>query len=130
VTLIKTTLRWLQLFALATLAVASTVATARAAGAPVTTSFSGLVYNRATQTFNSVLTVTNNGPTLYAPLSIGIATNSSSVTVNGASKGTSTFATIPNGSILPNESTTFVIAFTDPTHAAFVPTVRRAWVSR
>jgi hypothetical protein len=123
VTLIKTALRCLQLFALAALVVASTVATAQAAGAPVTTSFSGLVYDRATQTFNSVLTITNNGPTLYAPFSIGIATGSSSVTVKGANNATSTLATLPNGSLLPNETTTFVIAFADPTRATFVPTV-------
>jgi hypothetical protein len=67
---IRTILRWRQLVILAALALAFTIATARTTGAPVTASFSGLVYNRATQTFNSVLTITNNGPTLYAPISI------------------------------------------------------------
>jgi hypothetical protein len=113
---------WL-LLALAALCVTFNVSTAQTTGAPVTTSFSGLVYNRATQTFNSVLTVTNNGPTLYAPLSVVISTGSTSVTVRGATNGTSTFATLPNGSLLPNESTTLVIAFVNPTYVTFTPTV-------
>jgi hypothetical protein len=120
----KTTLlRCRRVLILAAIAVVSIGATAQTTGAPVITSFSGLVYNRATQTFNSVLTITNSGTTLYAPLSVAISTGSASVTVKGAINGTSTFATIPNGSLLPNESTTLVIAFVNPTHVTFTPTV-------
>lgn len=123
---IRRTLQWRQLTILAVLFAMAAAATAQTTGAQITSSFSGLVYNRATQTFNSVLTVTNNGPTLYAPLSVGILTGSTLVTVKGASNGgTNSFATLPNGSLLPNESATFVIAFLDPTHVPFVPTIAK-----
>lgn len=114
---------WLRLLTFLLLAGASSIANAQISGAPVKATFSGLVYNRATQTFNSVLTLTNNGPTLYAPLLIGISTGSTAVTANGASNGGNILATLPNGSLLPNETTTLVITFLDPTRASFVPTI-------
>jgi len=48
---------------------------AQTTGLPVTATFSGLVYDRATQTFNSVLTSTNTGTSaLQSPLMIVIST--------------------------------------------------------
>jgi Bacterial Ig-like domain (group 3) len=115
--------QWLQLLALAALAVSSD-GIAQTTGAPVTTSFSGLVYNRATQTFNSTLTLTNSGPTLAAPLSITIATGSPSVTVKGATAGGMlSVSSIPNGVLPPKGTVQIPVAFVDPARVAFTPTV-------
>jgi hypothetical protein len=119
----RKTLRWVQ--ALVTLAGALNIATAQTSGAPVNGTFSGLVFNRTTQTFNSVLTLVNNGATLYPPLTINISTGTSAVTVNGASSnGNNSFSTkvqLSNGSLLSNESAKFTVAFADPTRVSFAP---------
>ena len=98
-----------------------------ALGATFSATFSGLVYNRATNTYNSVLTLTNQGATQYAPLTVSISTGSPTVTVTGASgNGANTFnyaVPLPNGSLLPNESVKPVIAFADPGRIAFTPSV-------
>ena len=91
----------------------------------VSTSFSGLILNRVTNTFNSILTVTNKGPTVYAPLKVYISTGTSSVTVaNAATNGPGSFALVvplSNGSLLPNEAQSLLVAFNNPSRVPFTP---------
>jgi hypothetical protein len=106
------------------LAMTATVAMAQTGTAPVSGKFSGLVYNRATQTFNSVLTLTNTGAaTLQSPLSIVIATGTAAVTVAGTTDGSTYTANLSGGSLVPSASATVVVAFADPTRVAFTPSV-------
>jgi hypothetical protein len=99
-------------------------AMAQTTGAPVTGKFSGLVYDRATQTFNSVLTLTNTGTvTRQSPIIVVIATSTAAVTVAGTSDGSTYIANLPGGSLAPGASATVVVAFTDPTRVAFTPSI-------
>jgi hypothetical protein len=92
--------------------------------APVTGKFSGLVYNRSTQTFNSVLTLTNTGPiAVQSPVAIVIATGTTAVTVAGTSDGATYIANLPGGSLAPGASAEVVVAFADPTRVAFTPSI-------
>jgi hypothetical protein len=90
--------RWRWMRAVATIAlllVSATTAMAQNTGSTFSATFSGLVFNRSTNTYNSVLTLTNLGATLYAPLSIVISTGTTAVTVSGTKDGkTQTLATL------------------------------------
>jgi hypothetical protein len=106
------------------LAMTATVVTAQTSGPTVTGKFSGLVYNRATQTFNSVLTLTNTGATtLPSPIVVVIATSTAEVTVAGTTDGATYIANLSDGSLAPGASTGVVVAFTDSTRVAFTPTI-------
>jgi hypothetical protein len=124
---VRPTSRWMPLLALVVLAVSTRIAPAQTTGVPVTASFSGLVYNRATQTFNSVLTLTNHGPTLYSPLIVRISTGSAAVTVAGAqSVGANMFALkvpISSGTLSAGGVQQIAVAFSDSTRVSFTPTV-------
>lgn len=99
-------------------------ASAQIISAPVTGKLSGLVYNRSTQTFNSVLTLTNSGPiTVQSPIAIQIATGTKAVTVAGPSDGTTYIANLPGGSLAPGASAEVVVAFSDPTRVGFIPSI-------
>jgi hypothetical protein len=127
---IRTIPGWWQLTILAVLSAMSVVAIAQTTGAPVTTSFSGLVYNRATQTFNSVLTLTNTGPgTIQSPMSVVIATGTAAVTVAGTTDGATYIANLPGGSLGPSASAKLVVEFVDPTRVAFTPSITGIGVS-
>ncbi|MFI4890386.1 MAG: hypothetical protein ACHQIL_07635 [Steroidobacterales bacterium] len=92
--------------------------------APVAGKFSGLVYNRSTQSFNSILTLTNTGPLpVQSPLAIQIATGTSAVTVAGTSDGATYVANLPGGSLAPGASAQMIVAFADPTRVGFVPSI-------
>jgi hypothetical protein len=115
---------WKIVTAALVLAAAGT-ANAQSVAGGLSGTFSGLVYNRASGTFNSVLTLTNNGPaTLYSPISVGIATGTPAVTVAGSSDGSTYIANIPGGSILTGHSAQVVVAFLDPSHVTFTPTLK------
>jgi hypothetical protein len=87
-------------------------------------SLSGLVYNRSTQTFNSILTLTNRGTAaVSSPFTVVIATGTTAVTVAGASDG-STFIANISGGLAAGQSANATVAFADPTHVAFRPTIR------
>ena len=93
-------------------------------GSAVTASFSGLEYDRATQTFNAVMTLTNNGTTTVSgPITVVIATGTSAVTVAGSADGSSYIANVPGGQIIPGQSATVVVEFADPTHVQFTPLI-------
>jgi hypothetical protein len=115
-----------RLIAIAALFLISGVAVSQT-GVRVTGTFSGLVYDRATQTFNSVLTLANHGQTLNDPLSVTISTGSVAVAVTGANAaGANTFVlTVPlaNGSMPAGAMQTVVIAFSDPSRTSFTPSV-------
>lgn len=117
----------LSLWGLLAFLVATPSAWAQGPSASVAARFSGLVYDRATQTYNSVLTLINEGPTLYSPLTVTISPGSPSVTITGAvSNGSNSFSlSVPlaGGSLPLNQSQTVVIAFVDPTRTKFTPTV-------
>jgi hypothetical protein len=103
-------------------ATSSSAAVSQTLGAPVTASFSGLVYDRATQTYNSVLTLTNVGTApLPSPLTLEIATGTSSVTVAGSPDGTTYIAYVAGGLLLPKQTVTMAVGFSDPAHIAFTP---------
>jgi hypothetical protein len=91
---------------------------------PVTGNFSGLVYNRATQTFNSVLTLTNTGATtLASPIVVVIATSTAAVTVAGTSDGSTYIANLSGGSLAPGASANVVVPFADSARVAFTPSI-------
>jgi hypothetical protein len=102
-------------------------ATAQSSQASYTAQFSGLVYNRSAGTFNSVLTVTNQGAALNAPLTVEISTGSAAVTVMGAaSAGTGLFIlTVPltSNQLASGAVKQVVVAFADPTRVSFTPRV-------
>jgi len=105
-------------------ALGTSAASAQTTGASVSAKFSGLVYDRATQTFNSVLTLTNTGvTTLQSPMSVVISTGSAAVTVAGTTDGSTYIATLPGGSLAPGASAQVVVGFSDPTRVAFTPSV-------
>jgi len=110
---------------LITMTLGSNTARPQTASAAVATSFSGLVYNRTTQTYNSVLTITNKGPALTAPLGIFISTNNSSVTVSGANDQGEIFdSQLPGNSLASGGTAQVTVAFVNPTKTSFVPTAR------
>lgn len=118
---------WLIRLGIIALALTSLGASAQSSGGLVTGFFSGLVFNRASNTFNSVLTLTNKGPTLSAPLTICISTGNASVTIKGATRlDGNSFAvpvTLPGGSLPSGQSVQMVVAFADPARVSFVPTI-------
>jgi hypothetical protein len=104
--------------------IAATASYTQASPAGLTGTFSGLVYDRASATFNSVLTLTNAGSAVaYAPISVVIATGSHAVTVSGSTDGSTYVANVPGGSIQAGQSAPLVVAFSDPTHVPFTPTI-------
>ena len=116
--------RWLSLRSLVALLGLAFSALAQSSGAPVTAKFSGLVYDRATQTFNSVLTLTNTwASTILSPVIITISTGTSAVTVAGTTDGSTYIANLPGGSIGPGVSVQVVVAFADPTRVSFTPSI-------
>jgi hypothetical protein len=124
---IRKAMGWSQLVVLAAFFLISGAAVSQTKAA-VTGTFSGLVYDRATQTYNSVLTLTNNGQTLYSPLTLEISTGNSGVSVAGAKSGSgNTFSAtvpLPNGSLLSGLPQSVTIAFSDPTRVSFIPTIK------
>ncbi len=113
-----------QAYGISTTLCCIALATSAQAYAPVTGKFSGLVYNRSTQTFNSVLTLTNTGPIpVRSPIAIVIATGTTAVTVAGTSDGATYIANLPGGSLAPGASAQVVVAFADPTRVAFTPSI-------
>src|ERR1700752_2294532 len=113
---------WITWLAAGMLVAKSVVALAQPAG--LSGHFSGLVYNRSTSTFDSVLTLSNNGSaSAYTPLTIVISTGNSGVTVAGAPDGQTYSAVIPGGSIAPGKSAQVVVAFSDPNRIAFTPKI-------
>jgi hypothetical protein len=97
---------------------------AQSSGAPITATFSGLVYDRATKTFNSVLTLTNTGTsTILSPVTITISTGTPAVTVAGTTDGSTYIANLPGGSIGPGVSVQVVVAFKDPSRVSFTPSI-------
>lgn len=109
----------------ASLVNAAAVAAAQAVPVTFTATFSGLVYDRATASYNSVLTLRNQGATaLYAPLLIVMATGTTAVTVKGTPDGkTQVVASLADGSLLPTEPVNIPVAFADPTRVTFTPRV-------
>ena len=97
--------------------------------AQIQASLSGLVLNRVTNTFNSILTLTNTGAAVYAPMAVQISTNSAAVTVqngNAVPNAANTFTvpvTLPLGSLVRSESIKINVAFADRTRVSFTPTV-------
>jgi hypothetical protein len=115
--------RWSRVLVLATLAFTGVI-NAQTPTSGLTGTFSGLVYNRASSTFNSVLTLTNTGSVrLSIPISVVISTGTSAVTVAGTPDGSTYSATVPGGSIAPGQSAKVVVAFSDRSRVAFTPTI-------
>ena len=101
----------------------TTIAFGQGAAVSYTATFSGLVYSRETGTFNSVLTLTNNGSaSITTPIAIVVSTGAPSVTVAGTADG-ATYVSNERGSILPGQSVTFAVEFLDPADEAFTPRV-------
>lgn len=101
--------------------IAAAASYTQATAAGLTGTLSGLVYDRASATFNSVLTLTNAGSAVaYAPISVVIATGSPAVTVSGSTDG-STY--VAKGSIQAGQCVQLVVAFSDPTRVPFTPTI-------
>jgi hypothetical protein len=77
-------------------------------------SISCVFYDRATHTFDSILTLKNTGPTFYAPV-VKIRTETGVAVIGGASNDGHDLFTLkvllPNGSLLPNESVRQRITF-------------------
>jgi hypothetical protein len=92
-------------------------------------SFSGLVFNRVLGTFVSTLTLTNIGPSVYAPLVVQVNTNSGAVAVqNGTalSSAANTFAvsvSLAQGSVVTGESVQQSLQFANPTRTGFIPSL-------
>jgi hypothetical protein len=98
-------------------------------GDQLTTTASGLVFSRATRTFNGTVTITNTTTTnltLNGPFHIVFTSLTSGVTLVGASGSFngSPFLTVPGLSTLaPGQSTTVNVQFNDPAMAriSFTP---------
>jgi hypothetical protein len=98
------------------------VAHAQASTSGVQGKFSGLVYDHATGTFNSVLTLTNTAlAPVYSPISVAINTGTPSVTAVGSSSGALSIASIAGGVIQPGQSAQIAVQFLDPSRVSFVP---------
>jgi hypothetical protein len=104
-------------------------ALAQGTAASVTGSFSGLVYDRFGNSFNSVLTLTNNGPTLQGPLTVVLSVSVPSVTVANLTPSGSFYAVqvpLPLGGLQSGQQVQTPIAFHDPNRVSFTPTIN--WV--
>src|SRR5579871_329566 len=92
-------------------------------------SFSGFVFNRFTGTFDCILTLTNRGRTVYAPVAVQVNTNSGAVTVqngNAIPNTTNVYnvpVPLPQGSLVPNETIQQRVAFRNPTQIQLAPTL-------
>jgi len=118
------TQRLIRVIASIWIAITSTGAIAQGASAPITGSFSGLVFNRATQTFNSILTLTNTGTLpIQSPITIGISTGTTAITVAGTPDGVTYSANLTGGSLAAGASAQQVVAFVDPKRVTFSPRI-------
>jgi hypothetical protein len=87
-------------------------------------SFGGIVLNRTSGNFNSLLTIRNSGATpAQSPITVVISMGGAKATVSGSPDGSTYMAQIPGGSIAAGGSATVVVSFADPSRAAFTPTV-------
>jgi hypothetical protein len=84
------------------LVMTATVAMAKTFTEPMSGQLAGLVHNRATQTFASVLTLNNTGSaTLRSQIVVVNETGTSAVTLAGTSDGTTNVANLPADKLAP-----------------------------
>jgi hypothetical protein len=115
--------RWLGFAFIPILLGWETVAFGQSDAVAYTAKFSGLLYSRATGTFNSVLTLTNNASAPIAmPIAIVISTGTPSVTVASTADG-ATYIANEGDSIPSGQTVTFAVEFLDPALVDFAPTV-------
>jgi hypothetical protein len=96
----------------------------------ITVSRTGLVFDRATQTFNSIITLTNTGSMLNGPLTVVLSTGVSSVGLqNGAVAGSfySIQIPVPASGLVTGQSVQTVLEFSDPQRIGFQPTIN--WIT-
>jgi uncharacterized repeat protein (TIGR03803 family) len=97
---------------------------AQSSGNVVTGSFSGLVFNRTTETFNAILTLSNTGGTVaLAPISVVIQNATGAVSVAGSVDGSTFVASVPGGGLSPGASSSAVVAFINPGRIPFTPVI-------
>jgi hypothetical protein len=95
--------------------------TAAPAISSLSTTASGLTFSRVTQTYNSTVTIKNNGSsTINGPFQIVLSSLTSGVTLLNATDifGGSPFITVPAVvSLAPGQSANISVQFRDPTSA-------------
>ncbi len=90
----------------------------------VRVSFSCVFFSRSTKTVDSILTLTNTGPTLYGPLVLTIRTKPGVAVVNASNKARDTYSlqvSVPNGSLLRGETAKLTINFVTHDEPEFTP---------